>query len=263
MHQKKIILLTSNKIRHNWVAKQLAKHFNLIGIVTEPKSSFYTRINEESEIIRKHFMLNEMHESYYFGEQESFPDTEILSVNRDDINLNSTIEWAEKKAPDYIFLFGTGIIKGLWFKYWNDKIINMHLGLSPYYKGSGTNFWPLVNNEPEYVGATILITDQGVDTGNIITQVRPDILLSDTSYDIGMKTIINGVQAMIDSVTKLQDGVKLVDQMEMHDVNEKIYKRKNFTEESVIKHWENFNNGMISSYLENFNERVNKVKIII
>ena len=38
--------------------------------------------------------------------------------------------------------------------------LNIHLGLSPYYRGAGTNFWPLVNGEPEYCGATIHFLDE-------------------------------------------------------------------------------------------------------
>ena len=41
-----------------------------------------------------------------------------------------------------------------------NKILNLHLGISPYYKGSGTNYFPLVNNEPQYVGATFMFLDK-------------------------------------------------------------------------------------------------------
>ena len=54
----------------------------------------------------------------------------------------------------------------------------------------GTNFWPLVNGEPEYCGATIHFLDVGVDTGPIIAHVRPEIAAGDGPHDIGNKTIV-------------------------------------------------------------------------
>ena len=39
-------------------------------------------------------------------------------------------------------------------------MINVHLGLSPYYKGSATNFWPFVNNELQFLGVTFMVTDK-------------------------------------------------------------------------------------------------------
>ena len=50
------------------------------------------------------------------------------------------------------------------------KFLNVHLGLSPYYRGSGTNVWPLINTEPDMVGATLCI-DAGIDNGEIIHQI--------------------------------------------------------------------------------------------
>ena len=75
--------------------------------------------------------------------------------------------------PDVVLVFGTGILREPLLSAFDGRIINIHLGLSPYYRGAGTNFWPLVNREPEYVGATIHYLDAGIDTGPIISHARP------------------------------------------------------------------------------------------
>src|SRR5690606_10372264 len=69
------------------------------------------------------------------------------------------------------------------------RFLNVHLGLSPYYRGSGTNFWPLVNGEPEFVGATFMHIDAGVDTGEVIHQIRARIFPGDTPHQIGNRLI--------------------------------------------------------------------------
>ena len=76
--------------------------------------------------------------------------------------------------PDVVLVFGTGILREPLLSAFDGRIINIHLGLSPYYRGAGTNFWPLVNREPEYVGATIHYLDAGIDTGPILAHAQAD-----------------------------------------------------------------------------------------
>ena len=102
-----------------------------------------------------------------------------------DIFLNQII----KLKPDLILVYGTSIIKGNFIKIFDKKIINIHLGLSPYYRGSGTNFFPFVNNEPEFCGVTFMFLDAGVDTGNIIHQIRPNIKAFDNFHEICNKLL--------------------------------------------------------------------------
>ena len=54
------------------------------------------------------------------------------------------------------------------------KAINIHMGLSPFYRGSSCNFWALNDKNPEYVGSTIHYLSKGLDSGNIIAHCLPD-----------------------------------------------------------------------------------------
>ena len=93
-------------------------------------------------------------------------------------------------APDVVLVFGTEILRDEVIASFRGNLINLHLGLSPYYRGSGTNFWPLVNREPEYVGATIHYLDAGIDSGPIIAHVRPEMRADDGPHDVGNRTIV-------------------------------------------------------------------------
>ena len=63
--------------------------------------------------------------------------------------------------------------------------INLHLGLTPYFRGSGCNFWPLYLNKPEFIGASIIELDSGIDTGNLIHQFNEVFTSTDTVHTIG------------------------------------------------------------------------------
>ena len=53
--------------------------------------------------------------------------------------------------------------------------LNIHWGLSPYYRGMYTVRWPILEGSLEYVGLTIHKLDANLDTGPIIYQGRPEL----------------------------------------------------------------------------------------
>ena len=51
----------------------------------------------------------------------------------------------------------------------------MHGGLSPWYKGGATHFWPTYLMEPEFTGITVHETTKDLDAGAIIHQEIVDL----------------------------------------------------------------------------------------
>ena len=76
-------------------------------------------------------------------------------------------------------------------------VINIHASLLPKYRGSAPIQWAIINGEKQ-TGVTIMQTDVGVDTGDIIKAVSLDILETETAgelfdrlSDLGAKTIVS------------------------------------------------------------------------
>ena len=200
----KIVILTSNHLRHKYFVNTLAEHFQVIGVFAEIKTFEPVKgVRDEGDkaTILRHFDFRDEVEREFFLSQAA--DFEVSSscflkvVSGGELNSKECEDEVARLAPDVICVFGTGIIKNNLFIKLPKRIINMHLGLSPYYRGSGTNYWPLVNKEPEYVGVTIHFLDPGIDTGDMIHQGRPKIVSGDNIHTIGCKTIILGTELMI------------------------------------------------------------------
>ena len=173
------ILLTSTFRRHVFVANTVAAGCDLVGVWQEEKTfrpERYAPDAADEAVIQRHFAERDESEERYFSSADT------VRVARGAVHrvvsagaCSDPAEVALMTAarPDVVLVFGTGILREPLLSAFDGRIVNIHLGLSPYYRGAGTNFWPLVNREPEYVGATIHYLDAGIDTGPILAHARP------------------------------------------------------------------------------------------
>ncbi|MCC6721074.1 MAG: hypothetical protein IT243_02650 [Bacteroidia bacterium] len=257
----KIVLLTSNHLRHKYIAHKLFEEFNLKCIITEEKSHLIQgHLNEGiNPLIKNHFEGREKSENYFFGSFSTFPETELIELPHGSINSEKVLEILKLYAPDYIILFGTSIIKETILNAFPNRIINLHLGLSPYYKGSATNLWPLYYNEPECVGATIHLAAEKVDAGDILFQIRPEYDSIDTIHSLGNKVIKISGKILPEIILKYNKSLILpVHQAETG----MVFKNKDFNPEILSMIYRNFKNGMMNLFINSKDLRLSKKPII-
>lgn len=251
----RIALFTSTHLRHKYIATQLHEQLNLAVIITEEKSkkiedsSEYN--SEDQELLDTHFQDRAMAEEAFFGKYTDFPkEVPHIAVAFGKVNSQQTLEYLSDHKVDYILLFGTSIIKAIILEKYPNKVINLHLGLSPYYKGSGTNFFPIVNNEFACIGATIHLATQKVDAGGILHQLRLDELYEeDTIHTLGSRLIQKaGFVYPIIVRGFLEGTIQPVQQKE--NAASKEYRIKDFTPDMIRKAHKVLANRGIMLYLE-------------
>jgi len=88
----------------------------------------------------------------------------------------------------YLSLESTEIIKTENFS--TNKLFNIHFSLLPKYRGMFTSAVPLLYGE-NYSGVTLHKIDNGIDTGEIIDQIKFDIDADDTARDLYFKYLEN------------------------------------------------------------------------
>lgn len=167
-------------------------------------------------------------------------------------------------SPDLILVYGTSIIKGDIINLFKNRIINLHLGLSPYYRGAGTNYFPFVNSEPEFCGATFMYLDKGIDTGEIIHQLRPNILENDSFHQFSNRFLVevfNTYVNLIENFQHLKQKKSLQSKQDNFYIK-RYYKKSDFTDLSLEKLNNNFKKNMIKKYLMDKVSRDKSVEII-
>lgn len=251
----RIVLLTSDQRRHRYAARTLAQSLELAGIVSEPKPAAAApalELGEVAEIVRRHFRERDEAEARLLGDP-AFPAVARLEVPTGEINGEAVFRWVSERRPDLLVLYGTRIVKDPLLAAWPGRIINLHLGLSPYYRGSGTNFWPLVRRQPECVGATIHLAVREVDAGPILAQVRPDAQVSDRCHELGTRTLMRGL-AELPRVLRLYAEGEL--QPALQDLSRgQVFRNRDFHAGAVREMWGHFDTGMMAEYLNQAAQR--------
>ncbi|GAB1445724.1 hypothetical protein MASR2M41_14440 [Flammeovirgaceae bacterium] len=248
----RIVLLTSTHRRHKYIAGRLNASFDLAGIISEEKTQFskdYSTLSSENqEFMLKHLREREVSENQYFIDSDNFPAIKnFLFLPKGRINTPDVLTFLLDINPTFIILFGTSIIKSPILDSFANRIINIHLGLSPYYRGSGTNLWPLYFSEPECVGATIHIAAKEVDAGAILSQVRPDLIGTDSVHDVGNKVLVKVGEKLPVVLNDFFIGSK---KPVLHTRSEgKLFRRTDLNADILKRIYSNFENGMIPDYI--------------
>ncbi len=248
----RLLILTSTALRHHYLINHAADEADVVGVWQEQKSFEplrYAKSADDEAVIRHHFAAREASEADWFHGEQTLRIADgcvYRNVAPNGCNASDQIELMTAVRPDVVVVFGTGILRGDLIRAFPDRILNLHLGLSPYYRGAGTNFWPLVNREPEDVGATIHYLDEGIDTGPIVAHARPQVSASDGPHDLGNRTIVAAVDVLLQAAARLAAGpIPSTPQQG----SGRLYQRKDFSGDAVRQLYRNCETGMIPEYL--------------
>jgi len=244
----RVIIITGNSKRHEYYVECVERELDVIQVYAETKFSYVDAFADSSfaDAVADHFSLRDASEQLYFG--SAAPKSPIKTLPRGGANKPDVVKEIIALEADFVLLFGSGIIKEPILEAYPNRVINMHLGLSPYYRGSGTNFWPLVDHKPECVGASIHLAVLKVDAGGILHQVRPQGLnLTDTIHDFGNKTIKSTLEVLPEIVKRYhRNKIQPVIQDNQED---RDYRRMDLNGEAIASVYANFKDGMVGTYL--------------
>lgn len=110
--------------------------------------------------------------------------------------------------PSLIIVFGTSIIRDEKLLNSNIPKFNLHWGLSPWYRGSYTVRWPIMENCFDKIGVTIHVIDKGIDSGYIISQGKPVLDGTENIREIEYKCTLKGIELLIELIENIKTGKK-------------------------------------------------------
>lgn len=266
---KNVVILTGCGLRHRFVSKVIALADGVQVLRTYRESvdgtltDMVARSGISDSVQERHLIARDRSEQDFFGVTvNGTPDlTCSVDIPRGEINTERRVREVVDLTPDLVLAYGCSLIKPPLLEAFAGRLLNAHLGLSPYYRGTGTNFWPLINGEPEYVGATFMYIDAGVDTGEVIHQLRARIFPGDTPHQIGNR-LIGDVALAYANVARCFDRLERMPQLPVPDTA-RVYRKRDYSDAATAQLYRNFESGLVEKYLAEQADRTRRAPIII
>ncbi len=123
---------------------------------------------------------------------DSPPDERLRCVDVETVNSEAVRALLAEVEPGCVIVSGTGII-GLKTLAAVPTFINIHVGITPRFRGVHGGFWAVVEDRPDLAGVTVHQVDAGVDTGGIIAQATIDVEPTDTFRTLPVKQYLAGL----------------------------------------------------------------------
>ena len=200
MSNKKILILASTGYTTDLLFNALKKEYNTHVIIEKSESKFQIL----SRRIKRIGFIKTIGQVAFIGliqpvlskkrifkiiqeHQFDFKNIDLENITSiESVNNPNLIELIDEYAPDLIVVNGTRIISNEILDKLTCPIVNIHVGITPKYRGVHGGYWALYNQDSALFGVTLHYVNQGIDTGQIIAQkvVQPDQKDNFNSYPI-------------------------------------------------------------------------------
>jgi folate-dependent phosphoribosylglycinamide formyltransferase PurN len=205
MAAKKLLVITGDQFAHKYFLHKLNSIFYISSVLIEsiqyPDPTFKSR--EEKETWDNFFSnrqkaeksLLKIHDTSHIPHKYKKHYIETGFLNND-----KTLALINKIKPDQIIIFGSSLLGPKYLDLYPNRILNLHVGLSQFYRGSSCNFWPIYDLKPQFLGATVHYVSNKIDGGNIVVQDKINLNKNDSEFVLMTKTIILGTKLMIEAI---------------------------------------------------------------
>ena len=190
-----------------------------------------------SPIMKKYFENVNNAQSHLFGNSyvnNKKKNIKILPMRSGDLNQCSMNLLSDFLKSDVYVVFGSSYIKGEIVDFLvKQKAINIHAGVSPYYRGTDCNFWALYDDNPHLVGTTIHLLSKGLDSGPMLYHAMSN--LKSNPFEYTMSTVKSAFHSIAE---RIKDGsIFTIKPLVQDKVKEVRYSKKIEFSEEVVKEY--------------------------
>ena len=184
----KVTLFTGNQERHNYFINLLSDTVTELNVIQESRTLFPGVVSgsyPQSDLMRDYFLKVSTAQKKIFCTDcisSKKKNINLLSMAYGDLDKCSTDFLSDFLESDLYIVFGSSYIKNELADFLvKHKTLNIHMGISPYYRGADCNFWALYDDNPHLVGATVHYLSKGIDAGpmlyHVLTEIKQDPFL--------------------------------------------------------------------------------------
>lgn len=249
----KIVFITGNHPRHAFLARALAKTGYLETIIVEEREHFVPlpseNINDDlKKLFIHHFDERERVELQMFNTVE-WPNVNINMISKDELNSEKIRKILKDNSPDLLMTYGCHMLTDETLQSVQGEKWNCHGGLSPWYRGAITHFWPSYMLEPQMTGMTIHELTQQLDAGDIVHQCAARLIRGDTLHQLAARAVMQLGEELPFLISKLiEKKGKLI--KKPHSTSGMLWLGSKWRPEHLKIVYEQFNDKIVDAYLD-------------
>jgi folate-dependent phosphoribosylglycinamide formyltransferase PurN len=127
-------------------------------------------------------------------------------IEAHNVNSDAFAERLAELAPDIMIVNGAPLLERRIYAVPRLGTLNVHFGLSPWYRGSFAQFWAVYHGDLEHLGATLHFIDEGVDTGPVVGYALPERGPRDSEATIMARSAIGITEVMEKALERVASG---------------------------------------------------------
>ena len=234
---KNILIITHGDNRHFYVCNEIADAFkdNISFVINAKISRKRTLKNIKKRfrkkpikkitnlffniIFRRYLrvisdQISSLEKQYFLGNKTKFfklhRDKVLFDFSNSSKDLNDpfVIEKIQAFSADIIIVFGADLVPQEIIE--SSKLsLNLHTGLSPYYRGGRSNFWPFMHEDWKAFGVTLHQLTNGIDSGDIVRTGRIHFTGTESYPQINCEAIILGTTFILEAINQVRSGYEL------------------------------------------------------
>ncbi|WP_248929441.1 formyltransferase family protein [Paenibacillus hamazuiensis] len=227
----------------------------LQGLLIEKREEFVPSPPDGLEEIDKnnfirHFADRDAAEKHWFNPATAYDwsGVSIMEVTPEELNSDKVAEWVTSCKPDIALSYGVHKLDNSLLARFPDYSWNIHGGLSPWYRGAITLFWPLYFLQPNWAGMTIHYLTSKLDAGEIVHHSVPQLSRGDGIHDVACKAVIQAAEDVTRLIDMLRNGEKLPKVPQKS--SGKLFLAKDWTPQHLRLIYNTFNNDIVDKYLD-------------
>ena len=257
-----IIFMCGSHMRHLYIAEKLMKEDRLAALVIEEREDFIPMPPEHLSQRDKnnfilHFQERDRAENKYFGDVDKEAILErvpVLFVKEENLNSRETVDFIKKHPANMLLTYGVHKVTDEVINCHPQSAFNIHGGLSPWYRGNTTLFWPFYFLQPNWAGMTIHRLTQQLDGGDILHHSVPALEYGDKMHEVACKAVMKVAEDICSIMEKLDDGAKLI--CEKQKSSGKLFLGRDWTPQTLRVIYELFEDRIVDMFLDGELERV-------
>lgn len=201
----RIVILSTDTPHHVYFINRIAPLFDVRAVFYETeKAIFNYDVSSPFAEEEKKFEA----ENFFKNVPASLPETISLHLVRS-VNSLDFADLAEKYGAELAVVFGCGRIKPHVIDIFKNRMINIHRGISTFYRGLDSDLWAVYNGDFENIGVTLHYVEEALDTGDILAVEKIKYLPGDKIHHLRYKTTLMAADMMEDVLSRFKDGAAM------------------------------------------------------